>query len=108
MNLIAIAAKTIKGINWKVRLKNKVWLLSMASLIISFVYSVLDALGVVPPIAQSRALEIVQGVLTLLALLGIIADPTTAGIIDSARALSYEEPWDDAAQFVVGEEETNG
>ena len=33
--------------------------------------------------------------LTLLGLLGVIIDPTTAGLGDSERAMTYEEPWRD-------------
>ncbi len=38
-------------INWKVRLKNKVWLAAMASLVITFVYAVLEMLDVVPSLS---------------------------------------------------------
>ena len=34
-------------------------------------------------------------VMTFPGLIGVIVDPTTAGIGDSERALGYEEPWDD-------------
>ena len=82
-------------INWSVRLKNKIWLMSMASLIITFIYSVLDACGVIPAFPQERALQIVSALLTFLGLVGVIQDPTTAGIEDSNRAMGYEEPWRD-------------
>ena len=84
-------------INWKVRLRNKVWLASMASLVISFVYGLLDLIGVVPAVSQIRVLEIVQSVLTFLGVIGVIVDPTTAGLGDSNRALGYRQPWDDMA-----------
>ena len=82
-------------INWKVRLRNKVWLAAMASLAISFAYGVLDLLGGGPGISQSKVLEIVQSLLTFLGLIGVVADPTTAGLEDSNRAMGYEQPWDD-------------
>ena len=84
-------------INWKVRLKNKVWLAAMASLIISFAYGLVDLLGIIPSLPESRTIEIVQSTLSLLAIVGVIVDPTTAGIGDSERALGYEQPWDDNA-----------
>ena len=86
-------------INWKVRLRNKVWLASMASLVISFVYGLLDLIGVVPAVSQIRVLEIVQSVLTFLGVIGVIVDPTTAGLGDSNRALGYRQPWDDTANL---------
>ena len=33
--------------------------------------------------------------ITLCVILGIVVDPTTAGVNDSQRAMSYEEPWQD-------------
>ena len=44
---------------------------------------------------QSLVLQLVNQVLTFLGLIGVIVDPTTVGIGDSDRAMSYAEPWDD-------------
>ena len=85
-------------INWKVRFKNKVWLASFLTLIISFVYNILQMLDVTPAFAQNQVTEIVNQVLMLLGLMGVVVDPTTAGVGDSLRALSYEEPWVDSKE----------
>ena len=98
----------MKKINWKVRFKNRVFLWSLISLVVTFVYNTIRIFGIVPYITQNTVLQIASDLLTILAALGIIVDPTTAGIVDSARALSYEEPWDDSAQYIMGEEEANG
>ena len=82
-------------INWSVRFKNKVWLGSFLSLIVGFVYSMLALFDVFPEITQSLVLQLVNQVLTFLGLIGVIVDPTTAGIGDSERAMGYEEPWND-------------
>jgi phi LC3 family holin len=82
-------------INWKVRFKQKVFLTSFISLIVSFVYSMLALFDVFPAVTKNSVLEVVNQVLTILGLLGIIVDPTTAGISDSDRAMSYEEPYKD-------------
>ena len=82
-------------INWKVRFRNKAWLASVAALIISFVYGMLEAFDVVPALTEYRAGEIIQGLLTMLGLLGVVIDPTTAGVGDSSRAMGYERPWND-------------
>ena len=82
-------------INWKVRFKNKVWLGSFLSLIIGFVYSMLALFDVFPEVTQSLVLQLMNQVLTFLGLIGVIVDPTTAGIGDSERAMGYEEPWND-------------
>ena len=82
-------------LNWKVRFKNKVWLGSFCSLIIGFVYSMLALFDVFPEVTQSLVLQLLNQVLTFLGLIGVIVDPTTAGLGDSDRAMSYVEPWDD-------------
>ena len=46
-------------------------------------------------VTQNHVLQLVNQVLTFLGLIGVIVDPTTAGIGDSERALQYEEPWVD-------------
>ena len=82
-------------INWKVRFKNKVWLGSFLSLIISFAYSMLGLFDIFPVVTRNNVVEILNQILTFLGLIGVIVDPTTAGIGDSERAMGYEEPWDD-------------
>ena len=82
-------------INWKVRFKNRVWLGSFLSLIVGFVYSMLALFDVFPEVTRSMVLQLLNQVLTFLGLIGVIVDPTTAGLGDSDRAMSYSEPWDD-------------
>ena len=40
-------------------------------------------------------LQLLNQILTFLGVIGVLVDPTTAGIGDSERAMRYEEPWDD-------------
>ena len=82
-------------INWKVRFKNPVWLTSFISLIIGFVYNVLKCFDIIPSVTQAQVLEILGQVMTFLGLIGVVVDPTTAGISDSNRAMGYEEPYKD-------------
>ena len=83
-------------LNWRVRFKNKVWLGIFLSLIVGFVYSMLALFDVFPEVTQSLVLQLMNQVLTFLGLIGVIVDPTTAGIGDSERAMGYDEPWDDS------------
>ena len=85
-------------LNWKVRFRNRVWLGSFLSLIISFVYSLLALFDVLPQVTESAVLQLLNQVLTFLGLIGVIVDPTTAGLGDSERAMGYAEPWDDYAE----------
>ena len=82
-------------LNWKVRFKNKIWLGSFLSLIVGFIYSMLALFDVFPEITESLVLQLLNQVLTFLGLIGVIVDPTTAGLGDSDRAMGYEEPWND-------------
>jgi len=85
-------------LNWKVRFKNKAWLASFISLIVGFVYSMLSLFDIFPDVTKNTILEVVNNVLTFLGLIGVLVDPTTAGLSDSNRAMNYEEPWDDDKQ----------
>ena len=40
-------------------------------------------------------MQLLNQVPTFLGLIGVIVDPTTAGLEDSDRAMGYEDPWDD-------------
>ncbi len=82
-------------INWKVRFKNKVWLGSFLSLVIGFIYSLLALFDVFPAVTQNLVVQLLNQLLTFLGLIGVIVDPTTAGVGDSERAMGYEDPWDD-------------
>ncbi len=48
-----------------------------------------------PQVTQNLVVQLLNQVLTFLGLIGVIVDPTTAGIGDSDRAMSYSQPWDD-------------
>ena len=82
-------------LNWKVRFRNKFWLGSFLSLVVGFVYSLLALFDVFPAVTESLLLQLLNQVLTFLGLIGVIVDPTTAGLGDSERALGYTEPWQD-------------
>ena len=84
-------------INWKVRLKNRAfWVAFVPALLLLvqvmaavFGFSLdLDWLG-------ERLLAVVNAAFALLAVLGVVADPTTAGVGDSAQALTYDSPRED-------------
>lgn len=85
-------------VNWKVRFKNKTWLSMFISLIVGFVFNILKMFDVVPVVTENFVLQIVGQVLTFLGLIGVLVDPTTAGLSDSERAMGYVEPWDDSTE----------
>ena len=91
-------------VNWKVRFKNGTWLSMFFSLIIGFVFNMLKLFDVVPVITENQVLNIVQQFRMLLGLFGVIVDPTTSGLNDSQRAMSYSEPWTDGPTHAIPDE----
>ena len=85
----------IKDINWKVRIKNPVFWATVLPAGVSFVYCVLGAFGVVPALGESTVISIISAVITALTTLGVLVDPTTAGVKDSALAMTYTAPRSD-------------
>lgn len=75
-------------INWKLRLQNKATLIAL--------------LGAIFLMSQQFGLDIPKNIqdgvntfVYILVLIGVVNDPTTAGIYDSNRALDYHEPSED-------------
>lgn len=79
-------------INWKLRLQNKTTLTALVLALVALVYQVLGVCGVVPRVSQDQVTTIISMVINVLCLLGIVVDPTTAGVGDSTQALSYDTP----------------
>lgn len=76
-------------INLKARLKNKTFVISTAVLIVSLVYRILSLFGIFPEISESEIGEVINMAVNILALAGVVVDPTTEGVSDSERALTY-------------------
>lgn len=79
-------------LNVKVRLKNPVFLITFLTTVIAFIYQIFGMFGVVPKISEDSVIQIVTLVVNMLATLGVLVDPTTKGVSDSTRALSYNKP----------------
>lgn len=81
-------------INWKVRIRNRAFWAALIPAVLLLVQSVAAAFGVTVELSQlgTRLLAIVNEVFVLLAILGIVNDPTTAGFDDSLQAMTYEVP----------------
>ena len=83
------------NINWKIRFQNKTFLTGLISLVVVFIYDLLQLLEIAPAVTQSAVMQVAEGILTILGMLGVIADPTTAGLSDSKQALTYTTPKQD-------------
>lgn len=80
------------NINWKLRLQNKATLTTIVLAVVAFIYQMLGLFGVVPAISQDTIINLVGLIINLLVGFGIVIDPTTSGVSDSQKALSYSEP----------------
>ena len=81
-------------INWKVRIKNKAFWLTMIPAILLLIQQVCAIFGVTLDFGElgNQLKEVVNTAFFILALLGIVTDPTTSGVSDSYRAMTYNEP----------------
>lgn len=81
-------------INWKVRIRNKAFWLALVPAVLLLVQAGAAVFGYTLDFGElgNRLLTFVNAVFAVLALLGIVNDPTTAGVKDSVRALTYERP----------------
>lgn len=81
-------------INWTVRLKNKNFWIAFIPAILLLIQAVGKVFGFELDFGElgENLLNVVNAVFVVLALLGIVTDPTTAGVSDSALAMTYEVP----------------
>ena len=79
-------------INWKVRLQNKTFWVALIALLIVLANQIAGIFSVDITIYNDQVTAITETVLSILALLGIIIDPTTAGASDSYQSMRYNKP----------------
>jgi phi LC3 family holin len=81
-------------INWKVRIRNKTFWLSAIPALLLLVQTVAALFGFTLDLGSlgDKLLALVNALFALLAVLGVVNDPTTGGVTDSALALTYEKP----------------
>lgn len=81
-------------INWIVRLKNKHFWLALIPALLLLVQVTAEMFGFALDLGElgNRLLGVVNAVFALLAVLGVVNDPTTASFGDSAQAMTYTAP----------------
>lgn len=84
-------------INWRVRVRNKLFWLSLIPAVLLLVQAVASLLGYTINLGEigDRLVDVVNAVFGVLVVLGVVTDPTTAGVKDSSLAMTYLEPKDD-------------
>lgn len=85
-------------INWLVRLKNKTFWISVIPAILLLIQAVAAVFGFALDFGDlgNKLLAVVNAVFALLSILGVVNDPTTIGVSDSNRAMTYKVPNDDS------------
>jgi len=81
-------------INWKVRIRNRHFWLALIPAVAVLAQTVAAACGVELDLSdtQGKLLAVVNALFVVLTIVGVVNDPTTATLADSARALGYEYP----------------
>ena len=81
-------------INWSVRVRNKTFWLAVIPAALLLIQAVGEALGFPLELGGlgDKLLGVVNALFALLAVLGVVNDPTTQGTGDSQQALGYQVP----------------
>ena len=82
-------------INWKVRIKNKNFWLAIIPAVLLLIQAVAAIFGFTLNLSDigAKLLDVVNATFVVLAIIGVVTDPTTEGVGDSERALRYEKPF---------------
>nr|DAR69202.1 MAG TPA: holin [Caudoviricetes sp.] len=81
-------------INWKVRVLNKTFWLTLVPALALLLQTFLSVFGVKIELGETidKLLVFINALFAVLVIVGIVNDPTTIGISDSSRAMTYETP----------------
>lgn len=81
-------------INWIVRAKNKAFWVALIPAVLLLVQVVAAVFGFTIDLGDlgNKLLAVVNALFAVLAILGVVTDPTTDGVFDSTQALEYTEP----------------
>lgn len=84
----------IMMINWKVRLLNKTFWLTLVPALALLLQTFLAVFNVRLELGETidKLLVFINALFAVLMIVGIVNDPTTSGVSDSTRAMTYERP----------------
>lgn len=82
----------MKKINWIVRIKNKAFWVALIPALLLLVQAIAAVLGFAIDLGDlgDKLLTVINALFAVLAILGVVVDPTTPGAGDSERALTYK------------------
>lgn len=81
-------------INWQVRIKNKLFWVTLVPLVLLLIQQVAAIFGIVLDfgVLQEQLIAVIGTVFALLGVIGVVTDPTTEGVGDSELAMTYDKP----------------
>lgn len=84
----------MKNINWKVRIKNKYFWIAIIPAVLLLIQVIAAVFGFTLDLGDlgNKLLDVVNATFSVLVILGVVTDPTTAGVGDSEQAMTYTEP----------------
>lgn len=87
----------MKNINWTVRIKNKNFWLAVIPAVLLLIQAVAAVFGYTLDLGDigNKLIAVVNAAFGVLVVLGVVVDPTTAGIADSKQARGYNWPKED-------------
>ena len=81
-------------INWLVRIRNKAFWVAIVPAVLLLIQAIANVFGLTIDLGDlgNNLIAVINAVFVVLSILGIVEDPTTNGVSDSERALTYNEP----------------
>ena len=84
-------------INWKVRIKNKAFWTFIIPAVLLLIQAIAELFGytIDLTLVGEKMINVVNALFVVLVGIGIVNDPTTKGITDSKKAMTYIAPKED-------------
>ena len=81
-------------INWRVRIRNKAFWVSIIPAVLVLIQVVAAVFGYTIELGElgNKLIALANAVFVVLSILGVVNDPTTSGLSDSKQAMTYELP----------------
>ena len=81
-------------INWKVRILNKTFWVTLVPALALLIQAFLEVFNIKLELGDTinKLLVFINALFAVLVIVGIVNDPTTSGVSDSTRAMTYERP----------------
>ena len=81
-------------INWRVRIRNKAFWVAIIPAVLVLIQVVAAVFGYTLDLGElgNKLIAVVNAVFVVLSILGVVNEPTTSGLSDSKKAMTYELP----------------